>query len=945
MTSVLPIVGSGIFELCIFRHDKPDYVGYYDDVAAADRYIAEHQQTDIFLTPHRLNPSLIQRAHNQMVKANERTKDNEVLGYRYLLVDLDPRQQVDGKIVNRPKRVSATDAEHNAAISLARHIIGELRLKDENYMLIDSGNGAHIYIPIEAGVMEPAIKSALGGIKTLYETDEVEVDGAVFNQARLMRAPGSINCKGAIKRPCVYLHCPEHLMPMPYEFVKGLKIEEVHESAKSGEDLAEKIAGQLGYTTKKGSIYILKECPFCHSTDKAAVVGRVGADGGYFFKCHHNRCSSKKWSDLKEQVGLVTGRLDAARKVLNEQGVAALEDPEFQHEISRLKATGELHKLENTCREVGIEYKALQKAARKPFAIAQDMADEWIKTYHIKTDRITRDIYYYQNGIYVDATDFIAGLIDDKFRGINTTQFIGNVLDYIKRHSLHDFDDRWIGLENGLFDRQTLEVVAPSPDKVTRLKMNVGYDPTARCPKFLKFVEECKADEKLLQEAAGYPLLPNYPHSKAVMLVGSGGQGKSVFLTIVGEIYGSENISATPLQALIDNRFASSDLYGKLANIAGDIADLLVAETQTFKTLTGDDLVRAERKGQQAFKFWNQAKLLFSANAVPPSKDKTIGYMRRWVIIEFKREMVQNPNIHLAAELLVERSGIFNWMLEGAKRVRDQGFSYTNDPAEMARIYVNQSEPVVEFLEECCKENPDGFVSSQELANAYTAWATAKRKKMMSNKSFINAMKVQTVCWTEYQRKTETINKDEHTTESKRIMGFSGIILTKNTEQIKLEAKENKQKEQHSITETDGLSKKPSGSEGSETTCFPLGSSKKNRKKMVELSEKYMVWLPSLPEGPAPILSERAQNSDSILTAIAEAKGRAEENEAHANEQAKKYTKVKVRIVNPKGYRTQIPHPDNSFKYVDHLYNLGDILEVDANKARDLVERGIVENV
>jgi len=89
--SVMPIVGSGVFELCIFSPRKsPELVGYFDDPILADNYIAGHQQQDIYLTPQSLNPSLTQRGHNTMVRANERTKDSEVLGYRYLLIELDP---------------------------------------------------------------------------------------------------------------------------------------------------------------------------------------------------------------------------------------------------------------------------------------------------------------------------------------------------------------------------------------------------------------------------------------------------------------------------------------------------------------------------------------------------------------------------------------------------------------------------------------------------------------------------------------------------------------------------------------------------------------------------------------------------------------------------------------------------------------------------------------
>jgi len=785
-TSIVPIVGSGVFELCIFnKFKKPEYVGYYDDVTAADKYIADHQQLDIYLTPQILNPTLTQRSHNTMIRVNERTKDSEAIGYRYLLADIDPRQRLaDGRIVKRPRAVSASDEEHEAALTLAREIIAGIGVKDENYIMVDSGNGAHIYIAVEPGIQEPAIKSAIMGIKTLYETELVEVDETVSNPARLMRAPGSMNCKGGIKRPCVYLHCPEHLIPVSYEFVTGLKVEMVTEPVQkhnggSDVDLAEKIADELGYSQKKGNtIYVLDKCPFCHSTDKGAVVGRVGSDGGYFFKCHHNRCYGRNWSDLKAHMGLATGRLDHVKKVLKEQGKEALEQPEVQAEISKLKASGDLEKLKQAAEDVGISYKALRAAARKPFAIAQDMADGWIREFHIKTDKLTRRIYHYENGVYVDADDFLSCLIDEKFRGINTTGFISNVLDYIRRHSLYEFKDEWLAVDNGLIDPKTLGIIGFSPDIVTRIKLNVAYDPDAQCPRWLKFIEECKSDPVLLQETGGYPLLPDYPWQKAIMLLGGGGQGKSVFLRVLAEILNTDNVSAASLQTLVDNRFGTNSLYGKLANMAGDIPDMAMSNTATFKALTGDDRIRAEEKGKPAYEFWNRAKLIFSANALPPTKDKTGGYFRRWILTDFNRPMVTNPNPRLTAELLAEKCGIFNWMLEGAKRLNEKGFTYTTDYEEMARRYIERSEPVTLFLKDCCEEDFDRFESSKRLFAAYNAWAKTKRKKRMGGKEFIAAMRNQNEYAIEYHRRGSPDEKYE------RPYGFSGVKLNKDAKQI-----------------------------------------------------------------------------------------------------------------------------------------------------------------
>lgn len=780
--SVMPIVGSGVFELCIFsKFKKPEYVGYYDNVEAADKYISARPEQDIYLTPQILNPTLTQRAHNTMVKANERTKDDEVIGYRHLLADLDPLQRLeDGRIVKRPRAVSSSDEEHQAALSLAREIITGIGLRDENYILVDSGNGAHLYVPIETGIQEPAIKSAIMGIKTIYETELVEVDETVSNPARLMRAPGSINCKGGIKRPCVYLHCPEHLIPVSYEFIASLKVETVQEpKPQDGADLAERIANDLGYIRKKpGPIYILKECPFCKSTDKGAVVGRVGENGGYFFKCQHKRCKSKKWADLKAHMGLATGRLDHVRKILQEQGKEALEQPEVQAEISKLKASGDLEKLKEAAESVGIAWKQLRAAARKPFAIAQDMADRWILEHHIKTDRLTRRIYHYEAGVYVDAEDYIASLIDEKFRGINTTGFIINVLDYIKRHSLFEFKDEWLALENGVLNPSTMQISGCTPEIVTRIKLNVAYDPDAQCPAWLKFLDECKSDQVLLQETAGYPLLPGYPWQKAIMLLGGGGQGKSVFLRVLAEILNTANVSAASLQTLVDNRFGTNSLYGMLANMAGDIPDMALSNTATFKGLTGDDRIRAEEKGKPAYEFWNRSKLIFSANQLPPTKDKTTGYMRRWILIDFNRPMVTNPNPRLAAELLAEKAGIFNWMLAGARRLNEKGFTYTTDSEEMAKKYIERSEPVTLFLKDCCEEDFDHFESSKRVFAAYNAWARTRRKKRMSGKEFVGAMRNQTTYVIEYQRKG---SPDEN---YDRPMGFSGIRLVKNADRI-----------------------------------------------------------------------------------------------------------------------------------------------------------------
>ena len=136
--------------------------------------------------------------------------------------------------------------------------------------------------------------------------------------------------------------------------------------------------------------------------------------------------------------------------------------------------------------------------------------------------------------------------------------------------------------------------------------------------------------------------------------------------------------------------------------------------------------------------------------------------------------MVQNPNIHLASELLAEKSGIFNWMLEGAKRVNENGFTYTRDPEEMAEKYTQLSEPVVAFLQDRCEDDSGEFIPSGELHREYTAWAKEHKKMAMSSKAFVNAMKNQTVYAIEYGRNQALYE---------RPYGYTGIILKLTSDQ------------------------------------------------------------------------------------------------------------------------------------------------------------------
>ena len=141
-----------------------------------------------------------------------------------------------------------------------------------------------------------------------------------------------------------------------------------------------------------------------------------------------------------------------------------------------------------------------------------------------------------------------------------------------------------------------------------------------------------------LMELIGYCFYRSYaPFQCITILQGSGENGKSTFLNILTKILGQNNVSNMTLQDLGNkqNRFASSNLYQKLANLFADIDAEFIKSTGLLKALTGGDRLSAEQKGKDAFMFINFAKLIFSANELPPFSDFTVGFNRRLYVVPF----------------------------------------------------------------------------------------------------------------------------------------------------------------------------------------------------------------------------------------------------------------------------------------------------------------------
>lgn len=290
---------------------------------------------------------------------------------------------------------------------------------------------------------------------------------------------------------------------------------------------------------------------------------------------------------------------------------------------------------------------------------------------------------------------------------------------------------RWINTRNGLLDWHALELHPHNPGIPSAIQIPHAWRPEATCPNVHQFLQDVlpEGTTDLAYEIAGYALYAGNPLSKAVLLTGSGGNGKSKVLKLIETLVGRPNTSAVPLQALAENRFAAAELYGRLANICGDLDARAIKRTDLFKQITGGDQVLAERKFGQPFSFTSFALPLFSANEPPITSDQSEAWFDRWIVIPMDRRIrgtaKEDPHIERRILTPSEMEGFLVQAVHGLRRLLDRGRFEPPEPVTQAGdAYRDRLDSVRAFVGEECVLNPNAWTPRAALYQHYRKWAS-----------------------------------------------------------------------------------------------------------------------------------------------------------------------------------------------------------------------------
>jgi len=267
----------------------------------------------------------------------------------------------------------------------------------------------------------------------------------------------------------------------------------------------------------------------------------------------------------------------------------------------------------------------------------------------------------------------------------------------------HEDQVRYLTLQNGLYDLTKYKLIPHSPDIFTTNLLPYDYDPDAQCPRWLQYLDEVFLSDagkiKFIQEAVGYAFHKSMPIAAIFFIIGDGGNGKSVFINTISSLCGKENVCNISLNKLNDEKYIL-ELFGKMINVSGETPNSRFMNTDLVKAVVAGDWVTGREVYKKPSKFKPFAKHYLGMNTLPDIKDNTHGMWRRIYVIEFPRKFTESEmDVELTQKLQSELSGIFNWALEGYKRLRDQNFIFSESGSMLIskQQYQTQSNSALEF--------------------------------------------------------------------------------------------------------------------------------------------------------------------------------------------------------------------------------------------------------
>ncbi|WP_427365893.1 phage/plasmid primase, P4 family [Candidatus Caldatribacterium saccharofermentans] len=310
-----------------------------------------------------------------------------------------------------------------------------------------------------------------------------------------------------------------------------------------------------------------------------------------------------------------------------------------------------------------------------------------------------------------------------------------------------DRDPFLLNCENGVVDLRTGELKPHDPGFYLTKMAPVTYNPTAKAPRWEKFLREIFPGNpelvEFVQRALGYSITGDVREDKFFVCWGRGRNGKSTLLGTVQRVLGDYAKQVAP-DALLKRSekgdahpTAIADLCGARFTLVQETEEGKHLATAVVKAMTGRDKLKARYMRKDYFEFEPTHKIWLSTNYKPVIGDTTVAMWSRIVLVPFVAFFdEEHQDKTLPEKLWNEREGILRWLVEGCLKWQQEGLRPPQVVIEATKSYQSEMDVLQRWLEECCICDPKAVTPLKELYASYEAWCKENDEIPISKRKF-----------------------------------------------------------------------------------------------------------------------------------------------------------------------------------------------------------------
>lgn len=305
-----------------------------------------------------------------------------------------------------------------------------------------------------------------------------------------------------------------------------------------------------------------------------------------------------------------------------------------------------------------------------------------------------------------------------------------------------DAMEEFIAVENGLVNLKTRDLVPNAPDALMVKYCNVRYDPSADCPTWRKCVSTWFGSEEVawyMQKVLGKMLAGRPDEEAFYLLIGDGANGKSSFLETISEVMGGYSKALSDETVIGRKGTPASGHRADIVRLQG-ARFVYCSETGSgesfraadLKRISGGDKISARGAYAAEVKEFPARFTLFIATNFAPNMQGADNAMRRRIrLIDFPHDFENDPKYRamrikgLSRVLKAERSGIFNWLLEGREGELKEGLVVPKSVQDASNAYVDSHDLVTQWFDERCeigRPEKENDPSTKDLFESYCQW-------------------------------------------------------------------------------------------------------------------------------------------------------------------------------------------------------------------------------